>query len=46
MRFTLREGVKFHDSSVMNADDVVYSLNRAMARDINFTLHPKGSPKW
>lgn len=29
--FYLREDVKFHNGADMNADDVVYSLNRAMA---------------
>ncbi len=27
-RFTLREGVKFHDGAEFNADDVVFSINR------------------
>ncbi len=26
--FTLREGVKFHDNSIVTADDVIYSINR------------------
>ena len=26
--FTLRENVKFHDGDILNADDVVYSMNR------------------
>ncbi len=31
--FTLREGVKFHDGTSFDADDVVFTLNRARAAD-------------
>ncbi|MEE9321174.1 MAG: ABC transporter substrate-binding protein [Granulosicoccus sp.] len=31
--FTLQPNVKFHDGTDMNADDVVFSINRAMAED-------------
>lgn len=31
--FHLNEGVKYHDGTEFNADDVIYSFNRAMAED-------------
>lgn len=38
--FTLREGVTFHDGSAFNAEDVVFSLNRARAESSGFkALH-------
>lgn len=37
MRFNLRPGVKFSDGSAMTADDVVFSLNRAMSKTSNFS---------
>ncbi|WP_312302547.1 ABC transporter substrate-binding protein, partial [Pulveribacter sp.] len=35
VRFTLRQGVKFHDGSPFTADDVVFSLTRAMTPPSN-----------
>ena len=31
LSFTIRDGVKFHDGTVMDEEDVVYSLNRWLA---------------
>ncbi|SDM69658.1 peptide/nickel transport system substrate-binding protein [Oryzisolibacter propanilivorax] len=36
VRFTLRQGVKFHDGSAFTADDAVYSIQRAMAKTSNY----------
>ena len=45
VRFNLRTGVKFSDGSAMTADDVVYSLTRAMAKTSNFTVYTQGIDK-
>lgn len=45
MRFTLRQGVKFHDGSVLSADDVVFSLNRALAKTSQFGPYTQGIAK-
>jgi len=42
LRLTLRDKVKFHDGSTMTADDVVFSLNRAMAKTSNFSPYVVG----
>ncbi|MBM3522117.1 MAG: ABC transporter substrate-binding protein [Alphaproteobacteria bacterium] len=38
-RFTLRRDVKFHDGSAFNADDVVFSIKRALAPTSNFGIY-------
>ena len=45
MRFTLRSGVKFSDGSTMTADDVVFSITRAMAKSSNFNVYTQGIDK-
>ncbi len=45
MRFTLRGGVKFSDGSPLGADDVVYSLTRAMAKTSNYAVYAEGIDK-
>jgi peptide/nickel transport system substrate-binding protein len=32
--YTIRDGVKFHDGTTMTADDVAYSLNRNLDKDV------------
>ncbi len=45
VRFTLRSGVKFSDGSPLTADDVVYSLTRAMAKTSNYAVFTQGMDK-
>ncbi len=45
MRFTLRSGVKFSDGSALTADDVVYSLTRAMSKTSNYAVYTQGIDK-
>ena len=45
MRFTLRSGVKFSDGTPLTADDVVYSLTRAMAKTSNYAVYTQGIDK-
>jgi peptide/nickel transport system substrate-binding protein len=41
-RFNLRKGVKFHDGTPFSADDVVFSIERAMAPTSNFKVYTTG----
>jgi len=41
-RFKLRDGVKFHDGSPFNADDVVFSFQRALSDTSNFKPYLAG----
>ena len=45
MRFTLRSGVKFSDGSPLTADDVVFSLMRAMTKTSNYAVYTQGIDK-
>lgn len=45
MRFSLRKGVKFSDGSAFSADDVVFSLMRAMAKTSNYAVYAQGIDK-
>ena len=45
MRIELRKGVKFSDGSTLIADDVVFSLNRAMAKTSNYGVFAQGIDK-
>ena len=41
-KFDLRKGVKFHDGTPFTAEDVVYSIQRAMAPTSNFRVYTTG----
>jgi peptide/nickel transport system substrate-binding protein len=45
MRMKLRSGVKFSDGSPLTADDVVFSITRAMAKSSNFGVYAQGIDK-
>lgn len=45
IRFTLRSGVKFSDGTPFTADDVVYSITRAMAKTSNYAIYTQGIDK-
>lgn len=42
MRFTLRQGVKFHDGTPFTADDAVFSIERGMSKTSNFQVYTNG----
>ena len=41
-RFNLRQGVTFHNGAPFTADDVVFSIERAMAETSNFKMYMTG----
>ena len=45
VRFTLRQGVKFSDGSALTADDVVFSITRAMSKTSNYQVFTQGIDK-
>jgi peptide/nickel transport system substrate-binding protein len=45
VRFTLRQGVKFSDGTPFTADDVVFSITRAMAKTSNYQVYTQGIDK-
>lgn len=42
VRMTLRQGVKFHDGAVFNADDAKFSIERAMSKTSNYGVYTQG----
>jgi peptide/nickel transport system substrate-binding protein len=45
LRVTLRSGVKFSDGSVLDVEDAIFSINRAMAKTSNFNVFTQGIDK-
>ena len=45
VRFTLRSGVKFSDGTPFTADDVVFSIHRAMSKTSNYAVYTQGIDK-
>jgi peptide/nickel transport system substrate-binding protein len=45
VRFNLRQGVKFSDGTPLTADDVVFSIMRAMAKTSNYQVYTQGIDK-
>ena len=45
LRITLRNGVKFSDGSVLDVEDAIFSINRAMAKTSNFNVFTQGIDK-
>ncbi|NPC57990.1 ABC transporter substrate-binding protein [Caenimonas soli] len=45
VRFTLRSGVKFSDGTPFTADDVVFSIHRAMVKTSNYAVYTQGIEK-
>ncbi|WP_341908948.1 ABC transporter substrate-binding protein [Polaromonas sp. YR568] len=45
LRITLRNNVKFHDGTPFTADDAVFSLERAMGKNSNYTVYTQGITK-
>jgi peptide/nickel transport system substrate-binding protein len=41
-KFNLRQGVKFHDGTPFTADDVVFTIERAMSPTSNFRVYTTG----
>ncbi len=41
-RFTLRRGVKYHDGAPFTAEDVVFSIGRALAPSSQFAVYTQG----